>query len=126
MTYMFTHRTPSASYILLFFFNETATTEIYTLSLPDALPIHQDREYRGAARARRRHAVRRDGVGHRVAARDRRRETHLAPAAPRWRGPRRPHPRGRRDRRRPPPRHAIPAGARPWPGPPPSPHAPPR
>src|SRR2546430_16541334 len=76
MTYMFTHRTPSASYILLFFFNETATTEIYTLSLPDALPIHQDREYRGAARARRRHAVRRDGVGHRVAARDRRRESH--------------------------------------------------
>src|SRR4029434_11353685 len=26
----------------LFFFNETATTEIYTLSLHDALPIFQD------------------------------------------------------------------------------------
>src|SRR5256885_16228158 len=29
---------PSASYVL-FFFNDTATTEIYTLSLHDALPI---------------------------------------------------------------------------------------
>src|SRR6266542_5267744 len=28
-----------ASYILFFFFNDTATTEIYTLSLHDALPI---------------------------------------------------------------------------------------
>src|ERR1022692_5317831 len=27
--------------ILLFFFNDTATTEIYTLSLHDALPIYQ-------------------------------------------------------------------------------------
>src|SRR6266446_10083998 len=27
------------SYILFFFFNDTATTEIYTLSLHDALPI---------------------------------------------------------------------------------------
>src|SRR5260370_22886514 len=27
----------------LFFFNDTATTEIYTLSLHDALPISQDR-----------------------------------------------------------------------------------
>src|ERR1035437_3369515 len=26
----------------LFFFNDTATTEIYTLSLHDALPIHED------------------------------------------------------------------------------------
>ena len=26
-------------YILIFFFNDTATTEIYTLSLHDALPI---------------------------------------------------------------------------------------
>src|SRR3712207_8803227 len=32
--------------MLLFFFNDTATTEIYTLSLHDALPI-----YRGQARA---------------------------------------------------------------------------
>src|SRR3712207_9112216 len=30
---------PPASKILLFFFNDTATTEIYTLSLHDALPI---------------------------------------------------------------------------------------
>src|SRR5438132_5379887 len=29
----------SASYLLHFFFNPTATTEIYTLSLHDALPI---------------------------------------------------------------------------------------
>src|ERR1039458_10895809 len=28
--------------MLLFFFNDTATTEIYTLSLHDALPICQD------------------------------------------------------------------------------------
>src|SRR6266581_8926366 len=28
-----------ASYFLFFFFNDTATTEIYTLSLHDALPI---------------------------------------------------------------------------------------
>src|SRR3712207_7893589 len=32
----------------LFFFNDTATTEIYTLSLHDALPI--SRRHRGAAR----------------------------------------------------------------------------
>src|SRR6267143_1725171 len=31
------HRCPSASSV--FFFNDTATTEIYTLSLHDALPI---------------------------------------------------------------------------------------
>src|SRR5256885_16173034 len=29
------------SYICFFFFNDTATTEIYTLSLHDALPISQ-------------------------------------------------------------------------------------
>src|SRR5262252_10217659 len=29
----------SFSYVLFFFFNDTATTEIYTLSLHDALPI---------------------------------------------------------------------------------------
>src|SRR5258706_14520987 len=32
------HRLPS--YFLFFFFNDTATTEIYTLSLHDALPIY--------------------------------------------------------------------------------------
>src|SRR2546425_8186382 len=31
-------------YILFFFFNDTATTEIYTLSLHDALPIFEKRE----------------------------------------------------------------------------------
>src|SRR5215211_3536927 len=29
-------------YIFFFFFNDTATTEIYTLSLHDALPIRED------------------------------------------------------------------------------------
>src|SRR3712207_9516066 len=36
------HKRPmSALYVLIFFFNDTATTEIYTLSLHDALPIYQ-------------------------------------------------------------------------------------
>src|SRR2546429_9299100 len=39
---------------LFFFFNDTATTEIYTLSLHDALPIYP----RGAAAARRAHRAR--------------------------------------------------------------------
>src|SRR5256885_17001633 len=30
------------SYLFFFFFNDTATTEIYTLSLHDALPISQE------------------------------------------------------------------------------------
>src|SRR3712207_9225859 len=30
-------------YIIFFFFNDTATTEIYTLSLHDALPIFRER-----------------------------------------------------------------------------------
>src|SRR6266702_3985352 len=30
---------PPAAFLLFFFFNDTATTEIYTLSLHDALPI---------------------------------------------------------------------------------------
>src|SRR5260221_6721631 len=47
-----------------FFFNDTATTEIYTLSLHDALPIslHPDEASRahaaGTDRARRRHVAR--------------------------------------------------------------------
>src|SRR5260370_25295493 len=36
---------PRSSCFSLFFFNDTATTEIYTLSLHDALPIY--RRYRG-------------------------------------------------------------------------------
>src|SRR5258708_13466388 len=31
---------PATSFLLFFFFNDTATTEIYTLSLHDALPIY--------------------------------------------------------------------------------------
>src|SRR2546426_1642576 len=36
------------SFFLFFFFNDTATTEIYTLSLHDALPISQDWEMRNS------------------------------------------------------------------------------
>src|SRR2546426_5779952 len=36
-----------------FFFNDTATTEIYTLSLHDALPISGDRRQQGVPRRRR-------------------------------------------------------------------------
>src|SRR3712207_7177102 len=32
------------SYLVFFFFNDTATTEIYTLSLHDALPIYREDE----------------------------------------------------------------------------------
>src|SRR2546429_5775800 len=39
--------------ILFFFFNDTATTEIYTLSLHDALPISTAGGYGGARLARR-------------------------------------------------------------------------
>src|SRR3712207_8626784 len=42
----------SLSYNMLFFFNDTATTEIYTLSLHDALPI-----FRGAIPRRRRQSA---------------------------------------------------------------------
>src|SRR3712207_8348343 len=37
--------------VMLFFFNDTATTEIYTLSLHDALPISPDRRRRPARAA---------------------------------------------------------------------------
>src|SRR3954462_16043624 len=47
---------PSLSFV--FFFNDTATTEIYTLSLHDALPIFDDA---GAACAVRRHRHGRHG-----------------------------------------------------------------
>src|SRR5258708_23241765 len=33
-------------FLFFFFFNDTATTEIYTLSLHDALPIYPGRSYR--------------------------------------------------------------------------------
>src|ERR1041384_8795861 len=41
---------------LFFFFNDTATTEIYTLSLHDALPISSSRRRGWRARGRRRPA----------------------------------------------------------------------
>src|SRR2546422_9502339 len=36
---LYTHIHESSLYLFFFFFNDTATTEIYTLSLHDALPI---------------------------------------------------------------------------------------
>src|SRR3712207_7026821 len=39
---------------MFFFFNDTATTEIYTLSLHDALPIYRDQRAEGEAAARQR------------------------------------------------------------------------
>src|SRR3712207_9166201 len=38
--------------VILFFFNDTATTEIYTLSLHDALPICRRTPQAGGARGR--------------------------------------------------------------------------
>src|SRR5256885_6769844 len=47
------HSLPRRSYHFFFFFNDTATTEIYTLSLHDALPIcgkekQNERQHEGA------------------------------------------------------------------------------
>src|SRR5256884_6310395 len=59
------------SYFSFFFFNDTATTEIYTLSLHDALPIfdhpRQGQRDRGRGRVARVHDV----VGHALAGQDR-------------------------------------------------------
>src|SRR2546430_8763293 len=38
------------TYVLFFFFNDTATTEIYTLSLHDALPICRRQRHRAMDR----------------------------------------------------------------------------
>src|SRR5690242_21535059 len=59
------------AYFLFFFFNDTATTEIYTLSLHDALPIYaqgtgQDPAYRGLERQRETAAPRADAHPDRV------------------------------------------------------------
>src|SRR5438552_19190231 len=51
---------PTSSLYFFFFFNDPATTEIYTLSLHDALPICRPDDVPGA-RARRRRA--RGGAG---------------------------------------------------------------
>src|SRR5256885_12705049 len=40
-------------FFFFFFFNDTATTEIYTLSLHDALPILLDEDHPGGAGVRR-------------------------------------------------------------------------
>src|SRR3712207_6882149 len=63
--------------ISLFFFNDTATTEIYTLSLHDALPISA-RARRAAAAA---HRVRRRRRGQRRRAVARGPDQHPRPAA---------------------------------------------
>src|SRR3989475_3774451 len=47
-------RTPSLGSYFLFFFNDTATTEIYTLSLHDALPIYRVERDESRARVGRR------------------------------------------------------------------------
>src|SRR2546422_7705491 len=63
-----------SSYFIFFFFNDTATTEIYTLSLHDALPISGGRARRdGGRRARRRARAR-----GRSRDRDRRSEEHTS------------------------------------------------
>src|SRR3989442_7314532 len=54
----------SPSSFFFFFFNDTATTEIYTLSLHDALPILLASPRLGTQRFRARHAL---GAGGRVA-----------------------------------------------------------
>src|SRR2546427_9362504 len=48
--------------MLFFFFNDTATTEIYTLSLHDALPISPPRQPGGAVLARARPGARAHGA----------------------------------------------------------------
>src|SRR6266496_2474828 len=47
--YFFYVPTQSLNFLFFFFFNDTATTEIYTLSLHDALPIGDDHDRPGAA-----------------------------------------------------------------------------
>src|SRR3989449_7363446 len=61
--------------LLLFFFNDTATTEIYTLSLPDALPISRARVRHAQGVGRRR--PHREGKGARAAPRKPRRPPGL-------------------------------------------------
>src|SRR5258707_10637786 len=70
-------------FIFFFFFNDTATTEIYTLSLHDALPICADlptRQGRGGPGQAYRHAGSGDGrpAGHADRAGERRSEEHTS------------------------------------------------
>src|SRR5256885_16556476 len=81
------YRTSPRFYFFFFFFNDTATTEIYTLSLHDALPISRHAGHHAPGdRPDGRHL--RGGQG-------RHRGTVPQPAAL-WRAPRHRHPRGRR------------------------------
>src|SRR2546430_16142586 len=52
----------------VFFFNDTATTEIYTLSLHDALPICVGRREGAAGTALRRRGEGDEGAGHAIVA----------------------------------------------------------
>src|SRR3712207_9305873 len=52
--------------LIYFFFNDTATTEIYTLSLHDALPISADAARDGRPRAAAGRSTRARGVRHRA------------------------------------------------------------
>src|SRR2546422_8619098 len=56
---------PTLPFVVFFFFNDTATTEIYTLSLHDALPIYERQERRPDA-DRRDHARRHPAPHHAV------------------------------------------------------------
>src|SRR5262249_62118720 len=55
---------------ILFFFNDTATTEIYTLSLHDALPIYGDDHDAAARDERHRRGAGPEGEGRLAARRD--------------------------------------------------------
>src|SRR2546422_1938177 len=75
-----------SSFASLFFFNDTATTEIYTLSLHDALPISHD-PYQGGETgdgdgAGDTAAERLDGVCHRLHGARRRQDHPVAAPAP--------------------------------------------
>src|SRR5256885_7750447 len=59
------------SFILFFFFNDTATTEIYTLSLHDALPICRSARHDDARRCGKPAAAPRTGRGRRAGQQDR-------------------------------------------------------
>src|SRR5258706_9521527 len=70
---------PYNTLFIFFFFNDTATTEIYTLSLHDALPIYRSSQERLPHADRRRQAGRylRGGID-RLAVDDQRSEEHTS------------------------------------------------
>src|SRR5688500_20411759 len=61
-----------------FFFNDSAPTQIYSLSLHDALPIFDGRRCPGRGDARRRHAGGPGGRRNRIARRTGRSEEHTS------------------------------------------------